>query len=76
MILLYHIILNWILRWIAVRIEVIGGLFSGIIASWLIYGTAKSSSAIGFAIVLLNNFNRQLLLSVRMYNELEVQVNR
>jgi hypothetical protein len=63
-------------RWIAVRAEALGGILSGIIAFWLVYGQSRTSSAVGFTIVLLNNFNRQLLMVVRQYNRLEVQANR
>jgi hypothetical protein len=63
-------------RWIAVRAEAMGGIFSGVIAFWLVYGRSRTSSVVGFTIVLLNNFNRQLLMAVRMYNSLEVQANR
>lgn len=63
-------------RWISVRIEVLGGIFTAAIAFWLVYRRDLSSAAVGFTIVLLGGFNRQLLMSVRIYNFLEVQANR
>jgi hypothetical protein len=63
-------------RWIAVRVESAGGLFSGVIALWLVYGQSKTSATVGFTITILNKFNRMLLNGVRKYNGLEVQANR
>lgn len=63
-------------RWIAVRIEVLGATFSGIIATWLIYGGNSTSATIGFTLVLISSFNGNLLQLVRTYNYLEVEGNR
>lgn len=59
--------------------EGLGGIFSGIVATWLLYGIgAKSLEAgmIGFILRLLNYFSKEILAWVRMSNDLEVQANR
>lgn len=58
------------------RVECLGALFSGLIASWLVYGSNTAGAAIGFALVLVSGFNETLLYWVRLYNRLEVESNR
>lgn len=41
-------------RWIAVRINAIGGLFSAGLAAYLVYGTASPASVTGFSLSLVS----------------------
>jgi hypothetical protein len=61
---------------LGIRIDIIGGVFSGIIATWLVYGSGSAAATIGFTLTLITNFNTILLMWVRTFNGLEVQGNR
>ena len=63
-------------RWIAVRIELLGSMFTAIVAFWLVYGGVTSPGGIGFTLVLISSFNSMLLSWIHIYNQLEVQANR
>ena len=58
------------------RIECIGAIFSGLVATWLVYGSSTAGGTIGFTLVLISGFNEMLLIWVRFYNRLEVETNR
>ncbi|KAI0803028.1 hypothetical protein BC629DRAFT_1491319 [Irpex lacteus] len=62
-------------RWVSLRIEVLAGLFSAILATWLVYGDGASAANAGFALTMAVGFNGCILWWVRMSNELEVSAN-
>ena len=63
-------------RWIGVRIDLLGCMFTAIVAFWLVYGGVTSPGGIGFTLFLISGFSSMLLSWVRIYNQLEVQANR
>lgn len=56
--------------------DVIGGLFGGIVGTWLIYGCTLPAGSIGFILTIISSFSSALLTCVRMVNDSEVQANR
>ncbi|KAF9526535.1 multidrug resistance-associated ABC transporter [Crepidotus variabilis] len=62
-------------RWICVRIDTFGALFSAALASYLVYGPRSTSSTVGFTLNMSVEFTMSILWLVRVYNEFEVQAN-
>lgn len=60
-------------RWVAVRVESLGGLFAGSVSVYFIYGSNMPAGYIGFTLSMLVNFSRLILSWVRVYNEFELQ---
>lgn len=60
-------------RWIAVRVETLGGLFAGSVSVYFIYGSNMSAGYIGFTLSMLVNFSRLVLIWVRVYNDFELK---
>lgn len=60
-------------RWIAVRIDILGGAFGGIVVSYLVYGHQVGPSEVGFTMSVTLSFMRQILNWIRAYNMLEVE---
>ena len=70
-------------RWISVRIDAIGALFSSGLAAYLVYGTGALhhrrpgyAAAIGFSLNMAVGFSSMILWWVRILNEFEVSGNR
>ena len=63
-------------RWIGVRIDLLGGLFSAGLATYLIYGHPIGASNSGFALNMTTELCRTLLYVVRYFNDFEIQSNR
>lgn len=63
-------------RWIALRMDSTGAVFSGVVAAYLVYGRETPAATVGFTLVLIGSFSGQLLQWVRQMNALEVQSNR
>lgn len=63
-------------RWIGIRIDLIGNLFTAALATYLVYGTFIGSSNTGFSLNLVVEFCSTILYWVRMFNDFEVQSNR
>ena len=70
-------------RWISVRIDAIGALFSSGLAAYLVYGTGAlhdhrpgHAAAIGFSLNMAVGFSSMILWWVRILNEFEVSGNR
>lgn len=63
-------------RWIGVRIDLLGGIFSAGLATYLIYGRPIGASNSGFALNMTTELCRTLLYVVRYFNDFEVQSNR
>jgi ABC-type multidrug transport system fused ATPase/permease subunit len=66
-----------IFRWITVRMDVLGGLFSSGLAALLVYTGSGilPASDVGFALNQAVSFSAILLYFVRMVNQFEVQAN-
>lgn len=62
-------------RWVTIRVDMLGGLFAAVLASFLIYGPGLDASTAGFALSQAISFSAQILWWVRMVNEMEVQGN-
>ncbi|KZS96535.1 P-loop containing nucleoside triphosphate hydrolase protein [Sistotremastrum niveocremeum HHB9708] len=62
-------------RWIAVRMDTLGAVFSGIVAAYLVYGRDLNSGSVGFTLSLISAFSSMLLGWVRVLNEVEVPGN-
>ncbi|KZT36419.1 hypothetical protein SISSUDRAFT_1049930 [Sistotremastrum suecicum HHB10207 ss-3] len=62
-------------RWIALRMDSTGAVFSGVVAAYLVYGRETPAATVGFTLVLIGSFSGQLLQWVRQMNALEVQSN-
>lgn len=60
-------------RWIAFRIETLGGLFSGVVATYFVYGSTMQAGYVGLTLSLLVNFSQMILAWVRIYNEFELK---
>lgn len=63
-------------RWLSIRIDFIGAIFTGGLASYLLVQTNLSSGNIGFALKTIIFFNNLILYLVMEYNSFEVQANR
>jgi len=63
-------------RWIAIRIDLLGALFTSCLASYLVYGRSPGAANTGFSLNMALDFCTMILLWVRNFNELEVQTNR
>ena len=60
-------------RWIAFRIDLLGGIFSGIVAAYLVYGLDASAGRVGFALSVVLSFAGEVLYCVRFWNMAEVE---
>ncbi|KAF8904793.1 hypothetical protein CPB84DRAFT_1772829 [Gymnopilus junonius] len=62
-------------RWIGVRIDLLGQLFTVSLASYLVYGHSIGASNTGFTLNMAVDFCLMILWWVRIFNEFEVQSN-
>ncbi|KAF8816580.1 P-loop containing nucleoside triphosphate hydrolase protein [Phlegmacium glaucopus] len=62
-------------RWIGVRIDVLGAIFTAALASYLIYGRSVGAGNTGFSLNMVVEFCTMILWWVRIFNEFEVQGN-
>ncbi|KAH7910707.1 hypothetical protein BJ138DRAFT_73634 [Hygrophoropsis aurantiaca] len=63
-------------RWVSIRIDAAGALFSSGLAAYLVYGrSAAQASNIGFSLNMAVGFSSMILWWVRMLNEVEVNGN-
>lgn len=60
-------------RWISVRIDILGAIFSGIVSTYLVYGDHLEAGYAGFTLNIVLSFTRQILVWVRIYNMLEIE---
>lgn len=63
-------------RWIGVRIDLLGELFTASLAAYLFYGHPIGAANTGVSLSLAAELCALILLSVRAFNEFEVQANR
>ncbi|KAJ7264445.1 P-loop containing nucleoside triphosphate hydrolase protein [Mycena haematopus] len=62
-------------RWVGVRIDILGSIFSASLATYLVYVTRSSAGDAGFLINMSVTFTQLLLWAVRSINDFEVQGN-
>ncbi|KAJ7264448.1 P-loop containing nucleoside triphosphate hydrolase protein [Mycena haematopus] len=62
-------------RWVSVRVDILGSIFSASLATYLVYVTHTKSGDAGFLINMAVTFTQMLLWAVRATNEFEVQGN-
>ncbi|KAF8883986.1 P-loop containing nucleoside triphosphate hydrolase protein [Infundibulicybe gibba] len=60
-------------RWVCVRIDSMGGLFSAALAGYLVYFQSHSASNTGFSLNMAVGFSGMILWWVRALNDFEVQ---
>lgn len=60
-------------RWVAVRMDTLGGLFSASIAAYLVYSSDVGAGGVGFTLNLVIAFASNILWWVRIYNLVEIQ---
>jgi hypothetical protein len=64
-------------RWIGIRIDFLGTIFTISLAAYLIYGSRSLGAAnTGFTLNVCLDFCTTILWWVRIFNDLEVQANR
>ncbi|KAJ6564563.1 P-loop containing nucleoside triphosphate hydrolase protein [Mycena capillaripes] len=62
-------------RWISVRTGLLSGLFTAVLAYYLVYFQSHRPSNVGFSLVMTLDFSNSLMNWVRFWNEFEVQSN-
>ncbi|KAG5650067.1 hypothetical protein H0H81_000902 [Sphagnurus paluster] len=62
-------------RWIGIRIDIISGLFTASLATYLVYFQNQKASNTGFALNMAVGFSGMILLWVRVLNDFEVSSN-
>ncbi|TDL20550.1 P-loop containing nucleoside triphosphate hydrolase protein [Rickenella mellea] len=62
-------------RWIAIRADSLGAMFSTVVTTFLIYGTDVRAGSVGLTLTVVNAFAGEILWWVRMYNFVEIQAN-
>ena len=63
-------------RWIGIRLDTLGQIFTASLAFYLIYGNVTDNpSTVGFTISMAAGFSELILWWVRFYNEFEVNGN-
>lgn len=63
-------------RWMAIRIDALGALFTTALAAYLVYGSSTNPVGVGFSLTMAAEFCTTILIWVRLSNHLEVQANR
>jgi hypothetical protein len=56
--------------------DTLGGIFAGIVATYLVYGGGFTAGSVGFTLTLISAFSGVLVNWIRFLNEAEVQANR
>ncbi|KAI5991472.1 hypothetical protein EDD15DRAFT_2275310 [Pisolithus albus] len=59
-------------RWVCVRIDLIGALFTGALAAYLVYGRTSEAGNVGFSLNMAIGFSSMILYWVRILNSAEV----
>ena len=60
-------------RWVSIRMDALGAIFSGVIASYLIFSGNLEAGFAGFTLSVVLSFSRLILYWMRFYNLLEIQ---
>ncbi|KAF8816575.1 hypothetical protein BYT27DRAFT_7127650, partial [Phlegmacium glaucopus] len=62
-------------RWIGVRIDVLGAIFTAALASYLVYGRSVGAGNTGFSLNMVVEFCSMIVVWVRFFNDFEVESN-
>ncbi|KAF9229723.1 P-loop containing nucleoside triphosphate hydrolase protein [Gyrodon lividus] len=62
-------------RWICIRIDFIGSLFTTALAAYLVYGSTRDAANVGFSLNMAVGFSSMILFWVRILNDVEVNGN-
>ncbi|KAJ7472355.1 hypothetical protein B0H11DRAFT_1867129 [Mycena galericulata] len=62
-------------RWVAVRLELLGTLFTTALATYLVYIQNQEASNAGFSLTMTLGFSGMILVWIRCFNDFEVQSN-
>ncbi|KAI5122628.1 hypothetical protein M0805_008717 [Coniferiporia weirii] len=62
-------------RWVSIRVDSLGAVFSGVVSAYLVYGGRIGAGTAGFTLSVVLSFTRIILFWVRIYNLLEIQAN-
>ncbi|KIO07506.1 hypothetical protein M404DRAFT_24002 [Pisolithus tinctorius Marx 270] len=62
-------------RWVCIRIDFIGGLFTSALAAYLVYGRTSEAGNVGFSLNMAVGFSSMILFWVRILNNAEVDGN-
>ncbi|TFK30740.1 ATP-binding cassette transporter [Coprinopsis marcescibilis] len=62
-------------RWVCIRVDALGGLFTAALAGYLIYFQGHSASNTGFSLNMAVGFSSMILWWIRVLNDFEVQGN-
>jgi hypothetical protein len=60
-------------RWISIRIDSLGAVFAGVVATYITYSGHIGSGSAGFTLNVVLSFTGLILLWVRFYNLLEIE---
>ena len=63
-------------RWVSVRVDSLGGLFAGAVATYLLYGPSLTAGSVGFTLSVVLQFSQGVLYWVRFYNLAEIEGRR
>ncbi|KIO02467.1 hypothetical protein M404DRAFT_9898 [Pisolithus tinctorius Marx 270] len=66
---------NFSTRWVCIRIDFIGGLFTSALAAYLVYGRTSEAGNVGFSLNMAVGFSSMILFWVRILNNAEVDGN-
>lgn len=58
-------------RWVSVRLDFLGAVFSCAVASYLVYGSTSPAGSVGFTMSIALSFAETILYVVRIYNMVE-----
>lgn len=60
-------------RWISIRMDMLGGIFSAVLACYLVYASGIGPEGLGFIFNIVLSFAAVVLNWVKWYNRLEVE---
>ena len=63
-------------RWISVRMEGLGAIFTSALAAYLVYGKPIGAGNTGLLLTMADSFSFFIFWIIKIYNELEVESNR
>lgn len=67
---------NTLNRWISVRMDLLGAIFTASLAAYLLHKRALSAANTGFSLVMAIEFTHDILWVVYCYNNFEINSNR
>ncbi|TDL17911.1 P-loop containing nucleoside triphosphate hydrolase protein [Rickenella mellea] len=62
-------------RWIGIRADSLGAMFSTVVTVYLVYFTTTRAGSVGLTLTVVTAFAQEILWWVRIYNLMEIQAN-